>query len=442
MPPSFTDSMLNFTTEEPYLCDDFNTTNNGTDSTSVDGRSVLVIVIYSFICVSGLVGNGLVIYVILRYAKMKTVTNMYILNLAISDFLFLLDLPLVSVTAWLKHWVFGEAMCKINFILYSITIFTSVFTLMTLSIDRYFAVCHPLTTQNYRQPVRALMVILVIWTVSFMVMLPIILYSQTVVPNQMYPERRRCTIVWPDNQPIPNDKAYTWYTFLLGFAIPVSLITVFYTMVVLRLRTVGPANRQRSTERKKSHRKVTRMVLAVISVYIICWLPHWIFQINLTFQTRVPSGFILLFNIITFFSYANSMLNPILYAFLSENFRKSFKQAFVCCNVINNNESGVFGHQHGRENGKLDQSRNELKTKDTMELHSLVQKTADTVVLNNGRTELELHSVVTDIYPVNHEDNNVTKNTVYRMESVDTPLSRNDDEEQLIVYADKEIQTK
>ncbi|KAK3090733.1 hypothetical protein FSP39_014152 [Pinctada imbricata] len=433
--------MLNFTsTIEPDYCDE---NERGNHTSEIDGQNIYVLVTYVFISACGFTGNGLVIYVILRYAKMKTVTNMYILNLAVSDFMFLIDLPLVSVTSWLKYWVFGEAMCKINFILYSITIFTSVFTLMTLSIDRYMAVCHPLTSQNYRQPIRALFVIMVIWTVSFLVMLPTILYSQT-IPNHRFPGKRSCTIKWPENSPIQNDKAYTWYTFLLGFAIPISLITVFYTLVVIRLRNVGPANRQRSAERKKSHKKVTRMVLAVISVYVICWLPHWVFQINLTFRTSpMPPGMILLYNIISSFSYANSMLNPILYAFLSENFRKSFKQAFICCIPSNNNDNLLSGVQHGHGNGGIGGKMNDLRSKETLELHSVGQKTSNTMILNNGRPELisTIDEAETLIHPPGKLEPEKKKFEADGM-SLSTTVFNNDDEDHLIVYADKQIQTK
>jgi somatostatin receptor 2 len=57
----------------------------------------------------------------------------------------------------------------------------------------------------------------------------------------------------------------------------VSLIAVFYVLVVLRLRQVGP--NKKSREKKKSHRRVTRLVLTVIAVYVLCWLPYWIYQV-------------------------------------------------------------------------------------------------------------------------------------------------------------------
>ncbi|KAL8620529.1 hypothetical protein ACOMHN_066952 [Nucella lapillus] len=271
---------------------------------------------------------------------MKTVTNMYILNLAISDVLFIVSLPFLTTTTIIKHWVFGFAMCKIYFVLFSINIFTGVFTLTVMSADRYLAVCHPIRSLKYRTPRIALFLCLCIWSTSFLVMLPIILYSSTVDSVSMA-GKYTCGIVWPDGQPIPAEKAYLWYSFILGFAIPISLIAVFYVLVVLRLRQVGP--NRKSKERKKSHRRVTRLVLTVISVYVSCWLPYWVFQVDITFRTETKQKLsywrIVVFNGFTVLTFANSMLNPLLYAFLSDNFRKSFKKAFKCASSREVNKS-------------------------------------------------------------------------------------------------------
>lgn len=90
------------------------------------------------------------------------------------------------------------------------------------------------------------------------------------------------------------------YSFVLGFAVPLFLIGVFYVLVIRRLRTVGPKRKtqnvngnklgnenqqaqqqnSRTKERKKSHRKVTKLVLTVITVYFLCWAPYWGSQVK------------------------------------------------------------------------------------------------------------------------------------------------------------------
>ena len=74
---------------------------------------VFVQVFYALVCILGLCGNTLVIYVVLRYSKMQTVTYIYILMLAVADEIFLLGLPFLIVTLSQKSWIFGLPMCKI-----------------------------------------------------------------------------------------------------------------------------------------------------------------------------------------------------------------------------------------------------------------------------------------------------------------------------------------
>jgi len=90
------------------------------------------------------------------------------------------------------------------------------------------------------------------------------------------------------------------YSFVLGFATPLTLILIFYILVIRRLRTVGPRRKplssnkdssgdkdvpqiqqqsSRAKERKKSHRKVTKLVLTVVTVYFLCWAPYWATQV-------------------------------------------------------------------------------------------------------------------------------------------------------------------
>jgi len=84
------------------------------DDVSPSALMVFFLVLYSLICLFGTVGNGLVMYVVARYAKMRSVTNTYIVNLAIADCCFLVGLPMLMVTAVKQMWIFGHALCKVS----------------------------------------------------------------------------------------------------------------------------------------------------------------------------------------------------------------------------------------------------------------------------------------------------------------------------------------
>jgi len=96
-----------------------------------------------------------------------------------------------------------------------------------------------------------------------------------------YGGRTSCTIVWPKVGLITDDRTFVWYAFTLAFAVPVTLISIFYSLVVVQIRTAGPVSSSSavSANRRHSRRRVTRMVLAVITVYVVCWLPYWVFQV-------------------------------------------------------------------------------------------------------------------------------------------------------------------
>ncbi|XP_013781732.1 somatostatin receptor type 2-like [Limulus polyphemus] len=159
----------------------FVNTTNSTFEEMDDGppRAIFEIVkiLYSIVCLVGLCGNTLVIYVVLRFSKMQTVTNMYILNLAVADEMFLIGLPFLIATMTVRHWPFGRVMCKMYMTTTSINQFTSSLLLTVMSADRYVAVCHPISSPRYRTSFIAKFICLTAWTVSALLMVPIYIYA-------------------------------------------------------------------------------------------------------------------------------------------------------------------------------------------------------------------------------------------------------------------------
>ncbi|XP_026684278.1 somatostatin receptor type 5-like [Diaphorina citri] len=340
---NFTDPSLDF----------LNDTFNGTACPHSTGPTLFFATqtIYLIICITGLLGNTLVIYVVLRFSKMQTVTNMYIVNLAIADECFLIGIPFLMITMSISYWPFGDLMCKIYMTTTSINQFTSSIFLTIMSADRYVAVCHPITAPNLRTPFISKVVSFIAWTASAIFMIPVIMYASIIDSENT----KSCNIMWPETENLNGQSAFILYTFILGFAIPLVLIFVFYYLVIRKLRTVGPKNKPK--EKKKSHRKVTKLVLTVITVYVLCWLPYWITQIALIFtppRQCQSSITVIVFLIAGALSYSNSAMNPILYAFLSDNFKKSFLKACTCAagkdvNATLHLENSVFPRKRNSE---------------------------------------------------------------------------------------------
>ncbi|XP_008587588.1 PREDICTED: neuropeptides B/W receptor type 1, partial [Galeopterus variegatus] len=288
--------------------------------------AVAVPVVYAVICAVGLVGNSAVLYVLLRTPRMKTVTNLFILNLAIADELFTLVLPINIADFLLRRWPFGELMCKVIVTIDQYNTFSSLYFLTVMSADRYLVVLataesRPVAGRTYGA---ARAVSLAVWGFVTLVVLPFAVFAQ--LDDEQ--GRRQCVLVFP--QP----EAFWWrasrlYTLVLGFAIPVSSICVLYTTLLCRLRAMRLDSQAKALGRAK--RRVTLLVVAILAVCLLCWTPYHLSTV-VVLTTDLPQTplVIAMSYFITSLSYANSCLNPFLYAFLDDSFRRSLRQLIVC----------------------------------------------------------------------------------------------------------------
>uniref|UniRef100_A0A3Q0RL73 Opioid receptor delta 1 n=1 Tax=Amphilophus citrinellus TaxID=61819 RepID=A0A3Q0RL73_AMPCI len=275
--------------------------------------AVCITALYSLICVVGLVGNVLVMYGVVRYTKMKTATNIYIFNLALADALATSTLPFQSAKYLMSTWPFGELLCKLVIAIDYYNMFTSIFTLTMMSVDRYIAVCHPVKALDFRTPAKAKLINVCIWILSSAVGVPVMIMAVT-----------KCTLAFPKPE---------WYwdtvtkicVFIFAFVVPVLVITICYGLMILRLKSVRLLSG--SKEKDRNLRRITRMVLVVVAVFIICWTPIHIFIIVKTMVDIDHKNLLVMasWHVCIALGYANSSLNPVLYAFLDENFKRCFR---------------------------------------------------------------------------------------------------------------------
>ncbi|KAG7283467.1 hypothetical protein CRUP_035260 [Coryphaenoides rupestris] len=290
---------------------------------------VVLPVIYSVICAVGLTGNTAVIYVILKAPKMKTVTNMFILNLAIADDLFTLVLPISIAEHLLHYWPFGEVLCKVILSIDHYNIFSSIYFLTVMSVDRYLVVLA--TVRSKRMPYRtyraAKIVSLCVWLLVILIVMPFTVFAGVFV-NPDSTERKSCVLSFPS----PEGswfKVSRIYTLVLAFAIPVSTICILYTGMLYKLRNMRLNSNAKALDKAK--KKVTVMVFVVLAVCLFCWTPfHLSTIVALTTDFSNTPLLIGISYFITSLSYANSCLNPFLYAFLDDSFRKAFKKMLEC----------------------------------------------------------------------------------------------------------------
>ncbi|KAM8737972.1 mu-type opioid receptor isoform 1-T1 [Acanthopagrus schlegelii] len=301
-------------------------TSSPEDDTNPVIIAIVITALYSIVCVVGLVGNVLVMYIIVRYTKMKTATNIYIFNLALADALVTSTLPFQSVNYLMGTWPFGDALCKMVMSIDYYNMFTSIFTLTTMSIDRYVAVCHPVKALDFRTPHNAKIVNVCNWILSSAIGLPVMFMASTAVTSSPCAASSivDCKLIFPH-------PSWYWDTllkicvFIFAFIMPVLIITVCYGLMILRLKSVRMLSG--SQEKDRNLRRITRMVLVVVAVFIVCWTPIHIFVI-ITALINIPSSTLqtITWHFCIALGYTNSSLNPVLYGYLDENFKRCFRE--------------------------------------------------------------------------------------------------------------------
>ncbi|XP_014750507.1 PREDICTED: somatostatin receptor type 4 [Sturnus vulgaris] len=294
----------------------------GGSAAEIAGMVVLQCV-YGLVCLLGLLGNALVIFVILRYA------NIYLLNLAIADELFMLSVPFVATAAALRRWPFGRALCRTVLGVDGLNMFSSVFCLTVLSLDRYIAVVHPLRAASYRRPRVAKLVNGGVWLLALLVASPIPVFAGTAVTRDG--RAVACDLLWPSPA---WAAAFVVYSSALGFVLPVVAMALCYLLLAGKMRVVAQGVGWQ--QRRRSEGKLTRLVVTVVAMFVVCWLPFYVVQLlELLLPGRLDAS---AHNASLLLSYSNSCANPILYGLLSENFRHSFqgvlrrcRDAGLCC---------------------------------------------------------------------------------------------------------------
>nr|KAF6444676.1 opioid receptor delta 1 [Molossus molossus] len=280
----------------------------GVRSGSSLALAIAITALYSAVCAVGLLGNMLVMFGIVRYTKMKTATNIYIFNLALADALATSTLPFQSAKYLMETWPFGELLCKVVLSIDYYNMFTSIFTLTMMSVDRYIAVCHPVKALDFRTPAKAKLINICIWVLASGVGVPIMIMAVTRPRDGAVV----CTLQFPS-------PSWYWDT--------VTKICVFLFAFV---------------EKDRSLRRITRMVLVVVGAFVVCWAPIHIFVIVWTLVdiNRRDPLVVAALHLCIALGYANSSLNPLLYAFLDENFKRCFRQ--LCRLPCGRPEPGSF----------------------------------------------------------------------------------------------------
>ncbi len=275
--------------------------------------------IYSLICTLGLLGNVLVLLTYAFYKKAKTMTDIYLVNMALADLLFVIALPLIIYNE--QHdWSMGTWACKFLRAAYSINVYSSTLLLACISGDRYIAIVQARRSVRIRLQAQGYsrLICLVIWLLAFILSLPTLIYYQEenkecILNFEVQNLARIMKILIPSTQMV------------LGFLVPLLVMIFCYSCTMVTLL---------KAQNFQKH-KAIRVVLAVVFVFVLCHLPYnvaLLIHTSTRFRERVCEEeqlILMILSISRSVAYLHCCLNPILYAFIGVKFRSHFCQIFL-----------------------------------------------------------------------------------------------------------------
>ncbi|XP_018333643.1 orexin receptor type 2-like [Agrilus planipennis] len=312
------------------------------------GWTWLIISLHTVVFLIGFVGNILVCLAVYRNHCMRTITNYFIVNLAVADFLVIVwCLPPSVIWDVTSTWFLGNEMCKIVVYLQNVSVIVSVLTLTFISLERWYAICFPIEFKSTMG--RAKTAIGIIWSFALLFDVPELLVYRT-VPDETLPFKTIFFTQCEPNWSTRTDTIWTIIKIILFYVIPLVLMVATYFQIIKVLWTPkrgshstdittrnSPTFAMRinalgSSRQICSRRKASRMLVAVVIMFAICFLPvHLLCVLRLTVgltNSETNRAFSLISH---WLCYANSAVNPVIYNFMSGKFRKEFRRAFACC---------------------------------------------------------------------------------------------------------------
>ncbi|XP_017688209.1 PREDICTED: neuropeptide FF receptor 1 [Lepidothrix coronata] len=302
--------------------------------------ALMFILAYTFIFLMCMVGNILVCFVVVKNRQMRTVTNMFLLNLAISDLLVgIFCMPTTLVDNLITGWPFDNTMCKMSGLVQGMSVSASIFTLVAIAVERFRCIVHP-----FRQKLtlrKALLTIAIIWVLALLIMCPAAItltvtreehHFMVDTYNNSYP-LYSCWEAWPETG---MRRIYTTVLFSHIYVAPLTLIVVMYTRIAFKLfKSVAPAHGQEEPEGRRISRrkaKVINMLIIVALFFTISWLPLWTLLLLTDYgwlsEGQLHLVIVYVYPFAHWLAFFNSSANPIIYGYFNENFRRAFQEVF------------------------------------------------------------------------------------------------------------------
>ncbi|XP_026068499.1 chemokine-like receptor 1 [Carassius auratus] len=282
-----------------------------------EAACIIMVIFNVIIFLLGIIGNGAVIW-ITGFKMKKSVNTTWYLSLALSDFIFCATLPLTIDYILKGSWIFGLFMCKFNSFVMTLNMYSSIFILVIISVDRCITVKFPVWAQNQRTVLKASVVVLLVWFVSSLLSILPAKFRDIGINHE---SKDICYNNYDNNQ----HKTVVFMRFTFGFLIPFLTIFICYSILIGKLR----ANQM------SKFTKPFKIMTLLITTFFICWLPFQVVSILELDGTKHGPAFHTAQQVSISLACANSFLNPFLYAFMAKDLKKK------CYSFLSKIESAI-----------------------------------------------------------------------------------------------------
>ncbi len=289
---------------------------------------VLTPLLFSAIVLVGMAGNALVISVIVSNRKMRTRVNVLLLNLALGDILFLVVcVPLTTYQFAASNWDVGDIVCKLYQYLSFVALYANMYSLVAISVMRYIMVASSKVSSSKNSRLPMAVTCVAIWVVAF---------TSNIFLVDKYKIRyyKACSLMPYQYCGLSMDmakEALFVSLFIFGYVLPLVLVFTFYALLVryIKKRQTKTRRTERSAERERKTNKVrsvSRLLLLVVTVLAVSWLPLHVHFLLSNFHQIPESRWYDIYRILSHvLAYGNSCMNPIIYNYVSKDFRHSFR---------------------------------------------------------------------------------------------------------------------
>lgn len=282
--------------------------------------------VYILVFITGFLGNSVAIWMFVFHMKPWSGISVYMFNLALADFLYVLTLPALIFYYFNKtDWIFGDIMCKLQRFIFHVNLYGSILFLTCISVHRYTGVVHPLKSLGRLKKKNAMYISSLVWVLVVAVISPILFYSGTGI-------RKNKTITCYDTTADDYLRSYFIYsmcTTVLMFCIPFIVILGCYGLIVKALI-------YKDLDNSPLRRKSIYLVIIVLTVFAVSYLPfHVMKTLNLRARVDFQTPDMCAFNDKVYATYQvtrglaslNSCVDPILYFLAGDTFRKRLSRA-------------------------------------------------------------------------------------------------------------------